>query len=290
MQIQLFQNVHETATHIVSIFIIQTWLNSISHAYHSPISYSLTPYTHAPIEESIQSQSFTVHKHGSTQYHMHSTASTHIHLHTILIHQLDNPCNVNHSSMHIKQPQIQLASTMNKHGFIHYLMYSSVSTHIHLRTILMQCQSFKYTHQTATNTVSIYNEQTWHHILFDAFLSINSYSLTHYTHSSIGQPMQIESFNHAHQTAKNTFSIYKAKAWLHTILYPFNNLISYSLTDYTQLSIGQPMHNQSFKYTHQTATNTVSICIAQTWLHTISNVFHYLNSYSLTTCTHSSIG
>ena len=115
------------------------------------------------------------------QYHMHLIASTHIDLPTILIHQSNNTCIVNHSSMHIKQPQIVLASVMYKHGYIHYHMYSTASTHIDLRTIInnqsisMYSQSFKYAHQRATNSVSIYIAQTCLHTISHAFHSLNSY-------------------------------------------------------------------------------------------------------------------
>jgi hypothetical protein len=53
-----------------------------------------------------------LHKYDYIQYHKHFIALTHIHLRTILIHQLDNPCSVNRSSMDIKQPQILLVSAM----------------------------------------------------------------------------------------------------------------------------------------------------------------------------------
>jgi hypothetical protein len=74
---QLFRYAHQTDTNTVSICNAQTWLETISHAFHS---------------------------------------STHIHLPPTLIHQLDNPCIVNHSGVHIKQPQILLAFTGHKHG------------------------------------------------------------------------------------------------------------------------------------------------------------------------------
>ena len=75
------------------------------------------------------------HKHVYIQYHMHSIASTCIDLPTILIHQLHNPGIVNHSSMHIIQPQIVLASAMHKHGYKQCHMKSIALTHIDLRSI-----------------------------------------------------------------------------------------------------------------------------------------------------------
>jgi hypothetical protein len=79
-----------------------------------------------------------MNKHDYIQYQMHSKVTTHIHLLTILIHQLDNPCIVNHSSMYIKQPQILLASALHKHAYIQYNMHFTASTHVHLLTILIQ--------------------------------------------------------------------------------------------------------------------------------------------------------
>jgi hypothetical protein len=140
-----------------------------------------------------------MHKHACIQYHMPVAVSTYIHLHPLLIHQLDNPCIVNHSSMHIKQPQILLASAM---------------------------------HKTCLHTLS----HTIH--------SLNSYSLTHYTHSSIGQPMHSQSFMDAYQTVPNTVSICNEQTCIHTLSHAFHSLNSYSLTNYTHSSIGQHMHSQ----------------------------------------------
>jgi hypothetical protein len=189
MHSQSFKYAHQTATSTVSICNAQTWLN---------------------------------------QYHMHSIATTLIHLRAILIHQLDNPYIVNHSSMHIKQQQRLSASAMHKHAYIQYHMYSIASTHIHLLTILI--------HQVDISSIA--NHSSMH----------------------IKQP-QVLSASAMQKLCQNTIS------------HAFNRLNSYSLTDYPYSSIRQPMNSQSFKYAHQTATNTVSIFIAQTCLHTISHAF-----------------
>jgi hypothetical protein len=115
--------------------------------------------------------------------------------------------------MHIKQPKILLASAMHKHAYIQYHMHSTASTHIHLlpklihQLVSMHSQPFKYAHQTATNTVGICIAQTWLHTISHAFHSLNLYSLTNLSHSSIGQPMHSQSLKYAHQSTTNTVRI-----------------------------------------------------------------------------------
>ena len=78
-----------------------------------------------------------MHKHGYIQYHMLSIDYIPIDLLPILIHQLDKQCKVNHSSMHIKQAQIVLASAMHNNAYIQYYMHSIASTNIDLPPILI---------------------------------------------------------------------------------------------------------------------------------------------------------
>jgi hypothetical protein len=150
MHSQSFRYAHQTATNTVRICIVQTWLETISHAFHSLNSYSLTHYSHSSIGQYMHNQSFRyVHQTAtntvsigieknllniiSHAYH----SSTYIHLRTILIHQLDSPCIFNHSSMHIKQSQILLASVEHRQDYMIYDMHSIFSTHIHLRPTLI---------------------------------------------------------------------------------------------------------------------------------------------------------
>ena len=56
---------------------------------------------------------------------------------TRLIQQFDISCIVNHSSMHNKQPQIELTSALHKHIYTQYHMHSIVSSHSDLPTILI---------------------------------------------------------------------------------------------------------------------------------------------------------
>ena len=104
---------------------------------------------------------YAMQKHVYILYHMHSIASTHIDLLPILIHQLVNPFIVNHYWMHIKQPQIVLASAMYKHVYIQYHMHSIVLTQNALPPIIIhQNISFIINHsssnQAATNGVSLH--------------------------------------------------------------------------------------------------------------------------------------